>query len=142
LFKADLQLCWHVLVDSLFTNHGLKDNQDESDFFNEAALFIARKKIPSPHQMGRGKGGGSFVKTESVSLELLRDGAGIGSQTFGSVVVQIYKQTIRAKKGCVVVEHFVAFRCGGQIPHCSGGGVYEETDSAGEDIEEEGFVDF
>jgi hypothetical protein len=28
----------------LFTNHGLKDNQDESDFFDGAALFYAQEK--------------------------------------------------------------------------------------------------
>jgi hypothetical protein len=33
----------------LFTNHGLKDNQGESDFFDEAALFLRRVKSIQPH---------------------------------------------------------------------------------------------
>ena len=74
--------------------------------------------------------------------ELLRDGTDVGGQTFGSVVVQIDKQTVGAEEGGVVVENFVAFSRGSQRPHRAGRRVDEETDSAGEDVQEERFVDF
>jgi hypothetical protein len=48
---------WFVL---LFTNHGLKDNQDEGDFFDEAALFYFQKNSLSTSDGERESARGSL----------------------------------------------------------------------------------
>jgi hypothetical protein len=72
------------------TNHGLKDNQDEGDFSQGAALFFPLlMKRPFPVSWER-----VFrLKTESLRGRSLRR-TDVGGQAFGSVVVQIHKQTV------------------------------------------------
>jgi len=61
-------------------------------------------------------------------------------QAFRSVVVHIDEQAVRAQKGRIVIDYFVAFRCRTQCPHGAGERVDEKANATAEDISKICFV--